>query len=224
MIKIRWWIPLSTVVLLAAAASESALVPGPEVAAGYHARVREAAKGLGLNIGAWEGKDCPVPVAATALLNPNVVISRDYVNETTGRRVSLLLVQCTQSRDMDGHFPPNCYPGAGWRLKNSTAETWNAGGQKIPGTEYEFEIATGGEKEQITVRDFFMLPDGKLFATLATFRRSAAHFSIRPYGAAQMQLIFRGETSSEERDACFQEFMTALGPLIKEIRTGATSE
>ena len=67
-------------------------------------------------------------------------------------------------------------------------------------------------------------PDGKLFATLATFRRSAAHFSIRPYGAAQMQLIFRGETSSEERDACFQEFMTALGPLIKEIRTGATSE
>ena len=213
----QWWIPLTTVACLAAMGAWESTEASPAIAAPYHARVRQVADEVPINFGNWTGQDTPVPTAALKLLHPNVILSRSYQEQGTGERIDLLFVQCQQSRDMDGHYPPNCYPGAGWTLQSTTPATWTVDGLTIPGCEYQFGMIHTGGTQRIIVRDFFILPDGRLFPDLATFRREAAAFKVRPFGAAQVQVVFHGEG---DRDIIYQQFMQHYLPLIQATRTG----
>src|SRR5437879_3851825 len=64
----------------------------------FHARVREAVGKIPVRIGDWEGTEVPVPPAAGKLLRPNVLFCRNYHHLGTGRRATLLLVHCRDSR------------------------------------------------------------------------------------------------------------------------------
>src|SRR4051794_18481280 len=87
----------------------------PREADGFHARAAAAVAQLSKVIGSgrstwYAGKDVPLPDDAGEMLKPNAYLHRVYANLTTGRRVEFLLVQCRYTRDMQGHYPPVCYP------------------------------------------------------------------------------------------------------------------
>src|SRR6185437_11848693 len=96
----------AALLLCLAAAYRGHYQVAPAGMAEYHQRIRAAAEALPMNIGSWRGQDAPVTAGAVALLHPNVIVSRRYLDPASGRAVNFLLVQCTDARDILGHYPP----------------------------------------------------------------------------------------------------------------------
>src|SRR5688572_23609198 len=123
--RARRWPIAVTLLLLGGIALDQALFRVPAAnAAPYHALVQAAAAKIPFHIDTWFGTDIPVPPAATKLLKPNVIVSRRYAEMLTGRRVDFLLVQCTDARDIVGHYPPICYVTHGWTQESAEPRDW----------------------------------------------------------------------------------------------------
>src|SRR5438477_7343006 len=107
--------PVLSMGLLAGIVAEQATHLKPKDVEPYHDRARAAVDAVPYFIGNWTGKDDDIPAAAQKLLRPNAILSRTYSEIDTSslggrhREASLLIVQCRDSRDMVGHFPPICY-------------------------------------------------------------------------------------------------------------------
>lgn len=183
----------------------------------YHERAREAAFTIPQEVGHWTGADIEIPEAAVALLKPNVLIGRSYTNTETGRGFSLLLVQCGDARDMEGHFPPNCYPGNGWELTESEPFEIAAADRDVTGRSYFFDRSLRGLPEKLTVMNVIMLPTGAFGEGMTEVRRLAGTYRDRFYGAGQLQFVFNGEWPQADRRAVVEEFLLALDPVMSVI-------
>jgi hypothetical protein len=89
---------------------------------------------------------------------------------------------------------------------------------EIPGVEYVFKKEIRGQDVWKTVRNFFILPNGKLYPTIATFNRAASDFYIRPYGATQVQIIYDWDYLPADREQIFQSLVRAHRGLIDAVR------
>src|SRR5580700_9447343 len=96
----------------------AARVSSPDLDA-YRANIRQAAADIPKRIGSWIGQDIAVPTRALTVLQPNVLISRDYLNVENGLHAGVLFVHCSDAHHMVGHFPTRCYPADGWQLVGS---------------------------------------------------------------------------------------------------------
>lgn len=209
--------PIASLLMLLGIFAESLTHPSPEGAHAYHAQVRELAEQVPLQIGDWMGEDSPVPAQARDLLKPNVLISRRYV-APSGDSVLLLIVQSADARDMGGHYPPVCYPNAGWsKLQEPRDSEVQVAGTAIPLTEYTYGVDgfDGGRERRIL--DFFVLKPVGPVREQRHVRRQASDYRLRHYGAAQIQVIVDGPTSITAREAIFAEFVEPLIPLIQAI-------
>jgi hypothetical protein len=218
--KLRIAVPLLTLSLLATLFVESMLRTSPASAEPYHQHIAEVAATLPYQAGSWVGEDTEVPSAATALLRPNVIISRRYQNVRTGHNANLLLVQCRDSRDMLGHYPPVCYPGTGWTLASQIERQAVATNASYPAMEYDFTRTTGGQLSRVTVIDFMVLPDGRVVRTMEELRFAARKRAARFYGAAQIQLLFDPNVPDPERDQAVKTILDAAGPILQGIQSG----
>ena len=88
---------------------------GVEVQA-RNAEVLTAIDAAPYRIGQWIGEDVAVPPAALEILQTNAILSRRFRHLTSGINANLLVVHCSDARDMQGHYPPVCYPANGWIL------------------------------------------------------------------------------------------------------------
>ena len=186
----------------------------------YHKRLKAAAAELSLEQGDWVGTDVPVPQAAAALLKPNVLMNRYYRNRVTGRRVSFLLVQCGDARDLLGHYPPVCYPGNGWLSVAHEPRDWRVGGTTITGTQYEFARSTFDRSSSIVIYNFMVLPDGTVGRDMDSVNRSAQDYRRKFFGAAQVQVVFDSSMPRPERDRIMDELIRVHGGLLEMIRDG----
>lgn len=208
----------------------------------YHANARAAIKQIpyALAQGRWTGKDQPLPTAAQKLLRPNTFLSRIYEDNhkadfgpaATGpgrdRAATLLIVQCRDSRDMLGHYPPRCYRSHGMEQTSAEPRDWTVGDLVIPGVEYGFEQKLIGQTYRTTVYNFFVVPGGKTHEPLRrdmdTVRDAAEDYQQRYYGAAQFQVVFQGLSSAglprAERDEIFRTLIEPTIPLIKTLSSG----
>jgi hypothetical protein len=186
----------------------------------YHARVREAVAGVPMRINDWNGRDETVPREAQALLRPNAIFSRRYVNAGTNDSVALLLVQCRDIRDMLGHYPPVCYPANGKTLERETPTELHVGGSAIPAVVYEFSYNQGGEQLRLVVINFLVLPDGRYIPDMAALRRAAGYRRRQPYGAAQVQLVLGGEVPMAHREQIVSDLVGGVLPVLDVIRGG----
>jgi hypothetical protein len=216
--------PLATVLLLLGMTTADKLRIDPHEADAFHARAAAAIhrlpRVLGSGPATWlaVGKDIPLPDDAEGLLKPNAYVHRMYLNPSTGRRVEVLLVQCRDTRDMQGHYPPICYPSSGCRIDGGSPQTWQAaaGLPGITGTEYVVDRPSG---EQTIIRDFFILPSGKIAPDLDSVNAAAKDYRELVFGVAQVQVLFDASVGEAQRDQIFAELIGPSRGMIEALRS-----
>ncbi len=102
----------------------------PSGTADYRARVKAAIEAIPYRIGPAVGTDSEPTEAAIRLLSPNKILERRYLDPSTGGAFSLLFVHCGDARDMNGHYPPVCYPAHGWKLGDTQPLNIEINGEK----------------------------------------------------------------------------------------------
>lgn len=195
----------------------------PQEADAYQRRVRDTAAQMPLQIGSWVGRDVPVTQGAVALLHPNVIISRQYTDMVSGRSVGFLLVQCSDARDILGHYPPICYVMHGWTGLDTRKHEWDVAGMRIWGMEYEYSKMSEEQSSHISVCDFMLLPDGRTCGDMDTVDNAAKSYRTRFFGAAQVQLECDVSIPASERDGIFEMVLQAAKPILNSIGTGVST-
>jgi hypothetical protein len=186
----------------------------------YHAAVYRAAENFPVQIGNWFGTNVDLPTGAIQLLRPNAKISREYQNLATGRTVSVVIVQVSDSRDLIGHYPPICYVTHGWTAGASHRRDWFVAGLTIRGTTYAFHSARPDRVSSIVIDNFMILPDGTTCPDLDGVLAVSRDLRKRHFGAAQVQIVTDRDMPPAERAKFMEDFLTAAVPLITQIRTG----
>jgi hypothetical protein len=220
--------PLLSVGLLAGIFAEQQTHLKPQDVEPYHARAKAAVDQVPYFIGTWSGQDDEIPVAAQKLLRPNAILNRRFVDSSprdprsSYRYASLLIVQCRDSRDMVGHYPPICYRAHGLSIdeKSCGPRDWTVNGKTIPGYEYQFTEVLAGKSTRTTVYNFLIVPGRGIVRDMKGVEQAAEDYQQRYYGAAQFQVVFQSDVSAdrprEERD---EIFATLMGPNIQLIET-----
>lgn len=206
-------------VLLGGAAISSRVSVDQAAADAYHERIRESVRLIELNPGVWMGQEVELPPSATKLLRPNAIIARRYQTaERGGVSPTLLVVQCEDIRDMQGHYPPNCYPAHGWSLVEGPGDV-DIGG--LPGAKYRFSRQSGQGALEIVVYNMFILPNGETTTDMRSVRQAGSDYQSRPFGAAQVQIVFSGDVPEQDRAWVLGEMRMIGSPVIDTLLEGA---
>jgi hypothetical protein len=186
----------------------------------YHRRVREAAARVPGRIGGWVGEDVPVPAQAIKVLDPNVIISRRYLNVENGATAGVLFVHCSDAHDMAGHFPLRCYPARGWDVKAKRPRDWAVGGLLVTGSEYEFTAETlEGRRvnSAIVVENFLLRPGGRIMRDMDAMTRSVVGAGGQSSGAGQLQVYFDASVPEAQRDAAVAALVEGYRPVVDAV-------
>ena len=210
----------AALVLLAGMGVQSALRPGPGDAEPFHRAVVAALDTMPRQIGDWSGTDEPATRAAEALLKPNVLIQRTFRNVETGDWATLLLVQTKDAGDMNGHYPPVCYPAHGWLQQARKPIDLRVDGMTIPATQYTFELTSVDGTASMNVINFMIMPGGEILRGIEGVARAAADYTRYFHGAAQVQIVTPGDWSNAERMPVVKELLGANLEMIRLLHSG----
>lgn len=219
----RWASPAAAGVLLTAMLFVGGIsLTHPVGLDAYQARVRAAVDDIPYRIAGWNGENVPPTPGAQRLLRPNVILQRRFEGEDPSRSIALLIVHCGDVRDMDGHYPPLCYPGQGWSLENVTDRDIVIPGQVIPARDYAFSRARNTTVEHILVTDFFVLPkkDQPVQRRIEALEAASRSPSAAGLGSAQVQFVSSGTFEAQELEQLLQSFAAELSPVIRAIGEG----
>ena len=186
----------------------------------YFAQVRQAIDQLPTQIGSFHAKEQPPIPAAIDMLRPNRLLQREYTNVVTQERFSLLVVHCGDVRDMMGHFPPSCYPSAGWAIVNDGPQTIErTNGGPIPITRYRVERDIDGIPHRRVIANTFILPRadrplGRDDRDLDSVTRTRWSSGL---GAAQVQIITSAEMDDATREQIERSVADELGRVIDAV-------
>jgi len=188
----------------------------------YQANIRRLVDNIPYRVGDWYGKDVPAPPAAVKILRPNALLQRRYTELGTGRTFSLLVVHTEEARDMQGHWPPNCYPASGWELLDTRQTTIETDSAVIPVKDYSFRRTVDGFEQRMNVLGFFVLPgDGADFLTsYQALVRAGRNKATAGLGAAQIQLLSGNDIDDAERKELARMFVSSIDSLIRVIAGG----
>jgi hypothetical protein len=203
------------------------LKPDDAVVQNYHTRARAAVRAMPWQVQAigsnWTAIEHKPETAAVRLLRPNEILSRRYVQNTTSARpmiAELLIVQCRDSRDMTGHYPPICYRNIGNEMVYAEhREPITVGAERVPYTEYKFEKYTHGRAETIFVYNFFVVPGRGAVDDIKGVHEAAEDYERRFFGAAQFQVVMQEAVVPDAR-VRDEVFASMLRPqLIATLKT-----
>ena len=178
-------------------------------------------------IGRWVGEGAEVPREAQKLLRPNSILSRVY-RRPHGPQVHVLLVHCNDARDMQGHYPPICYPSSGYVPLDTSHEenvVLQAAGCEIPVHTYAFErMRDRTSVERIRVFNAFILPDGTVSRSIDDINRQSERATIASLGVAQLQIITPADSSLEEAVEAGNEILAGMTALLEALRVADAGE
>ncbi len=215
--------PVIGILLLLGIGAEALTRPRPAEAEPYHLAVRNAAAELPMTFGGWSGSDQPVTEDAKTLLKPNVIYSRRFENGVSKLPIEVMIVHCKDTRQIDGHYPPVCYPAHGWVIKSTVPGNADIDGVHIEETAYEFTLHKPDATEYMLVDNFIVTPSGRVVRDMNVVRRQSADYLTRHQGAASVQIVFHDPNLTEsERREIFNTMVQAHMPLIKTILAGVT--
>ncbi len=194
----------------------------------YFDEVRETVERIPYRIGPWIGRDGTPSESAQRLLKPNKIMQRDYTDPSTGAQVSLLIVHCGDTRDMEGHWPPNCYPRAGWDLASRPEEeSFTLEGVTYPAMKYSFEKGTSvASRSRLEIVNFFVMPGEvrSIVAGMDDVNRASQRRTTAGLGAAQVQILLPAGLSDEDKRAVVEEFTRAVEPTVRVIAQGVSRD
>jgi len=176
------------------------------------------------SIGDWLARDVEAAAAAVALLRPNVLVNRTYRNLRTGETASLLFVQCSDARDLIGHYPPNCYPAHGMTLESAAPRDWDVAGVTVQGMRYRFASGDRTASATTVVDNFMVLPTGGFGRDMDAVDRVAEDTRLRHLGAAEVQIVTDGKWTDERRDEVLRALVGPTMPLIACVGGGVCRE
>ena len=205
------------------------LRPDDAVVTSYHARAGKAVTEMPWKVdclgSTWTAVEHKPETAAVRLLRPNEILSRRYVQNTTSGHpmvAELLIVQCRDSRDMTGHYPPICYRNIGNELVyRRPRDPLLVGNEKVPYTEYKFEKYARGRVETLYVYDFFVVPGRGAVDDIKGVDQAAEDYERRFFGAAQFQVVIQEAVVPDPgaRDEIFAALIQAKPELITTLKT-----
>lgn len=192
----------------------------------YFAEVRRAVDRIPYRIGPWVGSDVEPLEGAVRLLKPNALMQRRYVDPSSGRSVSLLVVHTGDVRDMVGHYPPVCYPAHGWREENARPLTLASAGRELPARSYTFNRIEEGLTRSLQVISFFVLPGEapRIVRDMEAVRDVAQRRPEAKLGAAQIQLVASEGLEGQQGQRLTEQFIEAIEPVVRSIGKGFSRE
>lgn len=206
------------------------LKPDDVVVQNYHARAKAELRKMPWKVEAlgstWTAVEHKPEAAAVRLLRPNEILSRRYVQNTTSTRpiiAELLIVQCRDSRDMTGHYPPICYRNIGYeQVYREQHPPITVGDEQVPFTEYHFEKYTHGRAEKLYVYNFFVVPGRGAVDDIKGVHEAAEDYERRFFGAAQFQVLMQDALAPappQIREQVFAALLRSRPELIETLRT-----
>jgi hypothetical protein len=209
-----------TPILLLGVWLERQTFPSPEDSAPYHERVRAEVEAIPHIAGTWEGVDIDVPKPAQKLLRPNAVLARQYRNRESGDIAALILVHCADTRDLAGHYPPVCYPAQGWIDRGCREVTVTFGGRDVVLSRYVFSRSMLDREATLVVYDFFVIPGKGPVPDMESVGRAAADYLVRPFGAAQVQVVMHDVLPDDHERRIAAEILEPASAAIRAIEQG----
>jgi hypothetical protein len=210
------------------------LKPDAPVVRAYHERAR---KGIGelspivtIDGVPWSAQKREPETAAVRLLKPNIILSRHYIENVRDRfprTADLLIVQCRDSRDMTGHYPPICYKNIGYEMfDRKTPAPLTVGGVTVPYTEYYFEKWSQGQPQQLCIYNFFVVPGRGVVRDIKGVHEAAEDYERRFFGAAQFQVLIPVSQvpRAQDRDRIFQGLVQSRPELIENLISDGLSQ
>lgn len=178
--------------------------------------------------GRWNGIDEPIPPDAQRLLRFNGALSRRYRGED-GLSATVLLVHCSDSRDMLGHYPPICYPANGWietalGVNESAEITLQTASAQIPVLTYQYRRRLeDGTEHRVRIFDTFILPNGGVTPHINEINTSSGRYALAVQGVAQLQILTPAETSEAVAVAAAEELLSGMSLLMGELGVNEAS-
>ena len=207
----------------------SRLRPDDAVVRAYHARAMETINEMPplvhIDGAAWAAEARKPEAAAVKLLKPNVILSRHYVENVIDRyprTADLLIVQCRDSRDMTGHYPPICYKNIGYEMVEEKGRTpVDVHGVSVPFTEYHFEKWSQGQPQRLCIYNFFVVPGAGVVRDIKGVHEAAEDYERRFFGAAQFQVLIplNQVPRRDDRDLIFTSLLRSHAGLIANLQS-----
>jgi hypothetical protein len=177
-------------------------------------------------LGPWIGRDEAVPPEAQELLRPNAIFSRTY-QKYGGLRLHVLIVHCSDARDMIGHYPPVCYPSAGWvpeRVPGSSEDAIELGRVRLPVRLYQFQrMREHGREDRIRICNAFILPGGIVSREISDINRQSERRAVSAQGVAQLQVIVPAGLDRTEAMEAAGELLGAMHDLFSVLQVRGRS-
>lgn len=175
-------------------------------------------------IGRWRGQaDDELAPEAQELLKPNASLSRRFTCPG-GPWVHLVIVHCGDARDMNGHYPPICYPSNGWMELPAPANpnhVLTVMDHPFPVREYGYSsYLADGREEAIRILNAFILPDGNVTREIDDINRQSERLSVAVQGVAQVQVITSGRVPIADAISAAQEILNGMEGLFDALRFG----
>lgn len=175
-------------------------------------------------IGDWVGEDIPVPTAAIEILRPNAILSRKFGRLDGGEPADLIIVHCSDARDMQGHYPPNCYPANGWNeLDTNDRQDYELSidGKDIQIRVYHFKMIDGwGSERNTRVINFFILPNGEFTCEISAIGSIVSRLSLSVQGVAQVQIVTSGDIPLDKSIKAAEELLSGLSSVMTILSQG----
>lgn len=189
--------------------------PSPADAAPFHHAAAVAIQDIPYRLHGWDGVDAPVPASAQALLRPNALLARRYIDSQTGRSATLIIVQCADTRDMAGHYPPICYPSSGWEKDGEIEQVpLQIGTRTIIARRYAYKRETFEREVGTVVYGFFAVPAAGFPADMEKIRSIASDYTSRPFGAAQIQVVLGSNLDRAEEITIVEAMLSPLQSVL----------
>ncbi len=215
--RVTWPLVATIALLMIISAQRGLRAFNAPDADGYHAHVRQVAETIPYQTGEWLGMDIPLAQGAVTLLKPNAVISRRYNQLNHDHHATLLFVHCRDARDLQGHYPPVCYPGQGWTLISSEPRDVRLRNLSLHTTRYLFSVGPRESGEESVIDNFMILPNGTTARNMDEIILAAKDRRRNPLGAAQVQVMYSSRLTESERQVVFEEFVTLISPLLEAV-------
>lgn len=188
-------------------------------------QVQHAVNNIPYRLGDWVGEDMEIPVSAVELLHPNAILSRRFSRLIEGTSLHMLIVHCSDARDMQGHYPPICYPANGWiRAEDGSpgdTATAEIAGETLSMRIYNFRrLDEWGGERALRVFNFFLLPSGETTIDLRVVSRLVERSAFSVQGVAQVQLVMTGEMDFEKARQAAEDILNQTMPFLDQLGSG----